>query len=316
MSRPSIALCVPAYNAAGFIPRLLRSAAAQAPPFDEIIVCDDASTDNTAQIAREHGAKVVFNEKNAGCSASKNRALQMASSGWVHFHDADDDLLPNFTALAQKWISRDDAPDVVVFDYEYRDDQTRELIAKSDFDDQALQKDPLRYAILNKINAICGLYRRSKLLAAGGYDTDPEVLYNEDVAFHCKLARAGFTFRAEKEVSIVNYRIGNSMSTANAVKCLKAHYAVMRKITASHGGQHPAEIASRLWVAATGLAAYSEWASMDAALADARKLYSGVPFGESARFGSLCRLIGPRLAFRVREHAIRLFKPHLRRLNK
>lgn len=311
--RSTIALCIPAYNAAAFLPRLLASAAAQTQPFDEIIVCDDASTDDTAAIARAHGAKVIPNAVNMGCSASKNHALAAATADWVHFHDADDELLPNFTTLARCWMSRPDAPDVVLFDYEYRDNASGELLARSDFDDAALRRDPIRYAILNQINPFCGLYRREKLSKIGGYDTDPEILYNEDVAFHCKLALASMSFDAEKEISIINYRVKNSMSGANQVKCLKAHHAVMRKVAASAGQRYAAEIASRLWMTAAGLASHLAWREVDNAIADALELNRRIPPDQSKEFALLCRMAGPRAAFRFREYAIRLFKPHLRR---
>ena len=312
MKTSTFTLCIPAYNAAAFLHRLLRSAAAQSVPFDEIIVCDDASKDDTAAVARSFGAKVIVNAFNCGCSASKNQALAAATSEWIHFHDADDELLPNFTVLARRWMLLPDTPDVVLFDYEYRDNETKELIARSNFDDATLKQDPVRYAILNQINPFCGLYRRQRLVEVGGYDTDPEILYNEDVAFHCKLALAGFTFRAEKQVSIINYRMKGSMSAANQVKCLKAHHCVMKRMAASVGEKFPEEIASRYWAAATGLAAHLEWESVDSALGDAMLLNAGVPTDQPGHFAALCHLIGPHLAFRVRERAIRLFKPHVR----
>jgi hypothetical protein len=40
MSYPSLALCIPAYNAAKYLPRLLESAISQQIPFDENILCD------------------------------------------------------------------------------------------------------------------------------------------------------------------------------------------------------------------------------------------------------------------------------------
>ena len=312
MAKPTIALCIPAYKAEEYLPRLLESAREQNPPFDEIIVCVDASPDTTADVARSFGVTVIVNEKNLGCSASKNQALQAATTDWIHFHDADDLLLPNFTKLAAHWAGKQDCPDVVLFDYEYRDNVTHELIAASNFLPAELEKDPIRYAILHQINPFCGLYRRSKLMEMGGYDTDPEILYNEDVAFHCKLALAGMTFGVEKERSIINYRIAGSMSQANQRKCMLAHCAVMRRMAAVVGASYPSEIASRFWAAATNLATVSDWAAMDRALEDAANLKQGVPSNQSKAFTKLCRFFGTKLAFRIREYMIRFLKPHLR----
>jgi glycosyltransferase involved in cell wall biosynthesis len=309
---PTLSLCIPAYNASQFLPRLLHSAAAQAASFDEILVYDDCSTDDTSAVATQLGARVIRGDVNVGCSAGKNQLLQASSCDWIHFHDADDELLPNFCTLASRWIRSSRPPDVVLFDYEYRDNDTDELIARSDFSDDELRADPVRYAILHQINPFCGVYRRMRLLQVGGYDLDPEILYNEDVAFHCKLAVAGLTFGAEKEVSIINYRVKGSMSGASQVKCLKAHHQVMRRLSEKVEGRYPQEIAFRLWAAATGLASFREWQGADAALADAYRVLPQIPSGYSQRFSQLCRLVGPPLAFRIRERAIRTFKPGLR----
>lgn len=310
---PTIALCIPAYNAAWCLPRLLASAHAQESPFDEILVYNDCSRDDTALVAKKFGATVVSGEVNVGCSAGKNALIEYVKSEWIHFHDADDLLLSNFTRLAHTWITRrEQCPDVVLFDYEYRDNETNELIVKSNFSPEQLEADPVRYAILNQINPFCGLYRRSKLEEVGCYDTDPEILFNEDVAFHCKLALAGFSFGVEKEVSIVNYRIGGSMSQANQHKCMLAHCAVMRRIGAVAGTRYPEEIAKRFWGAATSLATFKDWVNVDRALDEASQLYRGVPEGFSSSFSWLCRLCGCKRAFRIRENSIRILKPHLR----
>ncbi len=314
MSRPALALCIPAYRAAWCLPRLLDSARAQEIPFDEILVYDDCSPDDTAEVARRHGARVISGERNVGCSAGKNALLAAASGDWIHFHDADDALLPNFTRLAHRWMARGEAcPDVVLFAYDYRENDSGALIQTTRFDGEALRRDPLRYAILHQINPFCGLYRRARLHAVGGYDTDPEILYNEDVAFHCKLAAEGLSFDAEPELSIVNYRVGGSMSGANRLKCTRAHHAVMRRLAARVGARYPREISTRLWSAATALAVADQWPEVAQALALARSLAPGVPPGQGRAFAALCRVLGAPAAFRVREQLIRALKPGLRR---
>ncbi|MBE9174992.1 hypothetical protein IQ225_06160, partial [Synechocystis salina LEGE 06155] len=69
-------------------------------------------------------------------------------------------------------------PDIVLFDYESRRDDNKELLGLRRFNDEELRQDPIAYAIRNQINPFCGLYRRDAYLQAGGYDTDPLVLYN------------------------------------------------------------------------------------------------------------------------------------------
>lgn len=311
-AKPTLALCVPAYKAEEHLPLLLETAKAQIPSFDEIIVCVDASPDETAEVARELGVKVLVNEQNLGCSRSKNRALEAATTDWVHFHDADDILLPGFTAEAHRWMGMKEPPEVVVTGFEYKDFASKELLAVGLVDDDALANDPVRYNISNKIPNF-GIYQRKALLRIGGFDCDPETLYNEDVAFHCKLALAGFKFRASQKITSINWRYGDSMSGANQLKCYKAHFAIMRNMAVAVGHKYPEEIATRLWAAATGMAMYSEWKLVDAALAQAKALYKAVPPGQSEDFARLCQWIGPRLAFRFREQMIRWVKPQYRK---
>lgn len=311
MRRPTLALCIPAHNASSHLPQLLRSAQSQSPAFSEIIICDDASTDDTAEVAQSFGARLVAHPTNRGCSFAKNTAWRASFSDWIHFHDADDVLLDNFTAEASGWLQAADAVDVVVMGFEYRDAESNDLLARGIVDDEELRSDPIRFTIRNKVPNF-GLYKRSALERVDGFDLDPEVLYNEDVAFHTKLALAGLRFRASNTITSINWRHRGSMSASNQVRCLKAHHAVMRKTSAAVGTRYPKEIASRLWAVATGLAAAGDWDGVSQALSDAAALDNGVPSGQSLDFAFLCCLLGPKRAFRVRENLIQTFKPSLR----
>jgi glycosyltransferase involved in cell wall biosynthesis len=307
----ALALLIPAYNAAAHLPRLLASAAAQTEPFDEIWVYDDASSDDTAAIAERLGVRVIRGAVNKGCSAGKNVLAAETGAAWLHFHDADDELLPNFVALARRWMA-DGRHDVVLFPYEERDEASGRVIATRRFDPADVARDARAYAICEQINPFCGLYRREAFLAAGGYDEDPKVLFNEDVAMHIRLAFAGLSFAAETEVSIVNYRRLNSMSGANQLRCIQSHYEVLRK-TAERPGAAPYanELASKLWKAAGALGAWLDWECADGAAALARQLVPPLVEGSPA-FRALAR-VSPAVALRTRERLIRILRPRLRR---
>jgi glycosyltransferase involved in cell wall biosynthesis len=310
-SAPTLALLIPAYNAAAYLPRLFQSVARQSEAFDEVWVYDDASTDDTAAVAERFGARVVRGEENRGCSAGKNVLAARTAADWLHFHDTDDELYPNFVTLARRWIV-DGRFDVVLFPYEERWDGSSEPAAFRIFDPQEVREDARAYAIREQINAICGLYKRDAYLRAGGHDEDPLVLFNEDVAFHTRLAFAGLSFAAENEISIINHRRMDSMSAANRLGCLQAQYHVMRKTAAREDARPYAfEIAQKLWNAAGGLASELDWETADAAAALAAKLADLSAIPSSPVFKTLCRL-SPTFALRVREGLIRAMKPYLR----
>ncbi len=308
----TLALCIPAYNAAKYLPRLLQSAKNQAIPFDEILVYNDCSTDETAKTAEQYGATVINGAVNQGCSFGKNQLVAYTRCDWIHFHDADDQLLPNFTSLAHKWIADKNCPDVVLFDFEYRDNDSNKLICVIKFDKESLENDPISYAIQKQINPFCGLYKKASILKIGGYDIDPLILYNEDKAFHIKLAINNLTFSAEKEISIINYRVGNSMSAANQLKCTLAQYHVLANVALTHGKLYRIEISDKLWENIASLAAVQNWKYVKKALALASEL--GTPYSTKGNktFNFLTH-INPFMAVWLREKLIRLFKPQLRK---
>jgi glycosyltransferase involved in cell wall biosynthesis len=312
MPQPRLAICAPAYNAVRFLPRLLRSVHQQTVPFDEVWVYDDCSTDETAALAAESGARVVRGATNRGCATGRNALAQRTSCNWIHFHDADDALHPQFVERARRWMERNDAPEVVLFGYEERYDESDVKFDERIYDSAALRADPVAYTITNQVQSICGIYQRVPFLAAGGYDDDPDVLFNEDAAMHCRLARAGLRFDVEPAITVINYRRGNSMSAANQYKCARAQYHVMRKGAAELNGRYSDLIARRLWVVAAASAGYLDWQNADACVSLAVSVDGKIPREASLLFKALCA-INPHAAIRVREALIRKLKPSFRK---
>lgn len=309
----TIALCIPAYNAAWCLPRLLESAKNQLIPFDEILVYNDCSTDETTNIALTYGAKVIEGDINRGCSYGKNKLAKIAQSEWLHFHDADDDLLPNFTEVAHEWIDKKNYPDIILLNFEYKDSDTGEILATLNYDRSKLKEDAQRFVLEHKIVnfAIC---KRKSFNKVGGFDLDPEVLYNEDRAFYVRAAIAGLTFDYEPRITCTNYKYSNSMSTSNQLKCIEAYFKVSQKATTILGKKYPKEIALGLWTNATIAASYNAWPLVKQNIQLASKLSGRIPIGQS-KILQIISCFNPILAYWIREKIIRTFKPQLRRIN-
>lgn len=75
---------------------------------DEIIVIDDFSTDNTAKIAQDLGAKVCQRAMAGDWGAQQTFAIQQASSKWVFFLDADERFTPELVAETKQAIAKDE----------------------------------------------------------------------------------------------------------------------------------------------------------------------------------------------------------------
>jgi glycosyltransferase involved in cell wall biosynthesis len=93
---PEISLLIPCHNAAEFLPTLLTQARQQTRAFSEMMVYDDGSTDDSASVAQRFGARVLRGQRSRGPGFARNQLLREASSQWIHFHDADDWLHPQF----------------------------------------------------------------------------------------------------------------------------------------------------------------------------------------------------------------------------
>ena len=87
----SVAVIIPAFNAAEYLAATIDSVLAQTLPASQVIVVDDGSTDHTPEVVRKY-ADVVWNlrQDNAGVSAARNAGAAQANSDWLLFLDADD----------------------------------------------------------------------------------------------------------------------------------------------------------------------------------------------------------------------------------
>ena len=98
----TISVIVPAYNIGSWLGRSLDSLLAQTCPNLEIIVVDDGSSDNTAEVMREYAAKTdkirtVFKE-NGGVTSARLRGVAESTGDWITFMDGDDYVEPQMYA--------------------------------------------------------------------------------------------------------------------------------------------------------------------------------------------------------------------------
>ncbi|BAY20650.1 family 2 glycosyl transferase [Calothrix sp. NIES-2100] len=98
MSRtPEVSVIIPAYNTSGYIARAIESALGQTLKNIEVIVVDDASTDNTLEVVRsftDERLKVFVNPENLGAGGTRNRAIKEAKGNWIAVLDSDDWYAP------------------------------------------------------------------------------------------------------------------------------------------------------------------------------------------------------------------------------
>ena len=118
MLHPRISVVIPARNEAATIEPIVREAVALA-VVDEVIVVDDGSTDGTATIARQAGARVVEAQHGPGKGAAMRDGVAAASGEAVVFCDADLEAFdPAFvTTLVSALVEGGEAVAMVKADY-------------------------------------------------------------------------------------------------------------------------------------------------------------------------------------------------------
>lgn len=177
-----ITVVITAYNYARYLERAIRSVQDQSMPRSsyEIIVVDDASTDETAQILENYADAVrVFRmEENVGLAAARNFGIRKAKGQYVVFLDADDYIQHDLLKIQSVYLTENNRLDAVAVDYylvnEFGDHQ--EWISAAE--------KPIA----------CGvMFRKDRLFDIGLYDDDFRAREEED-----------FRIRFEKKYNVYN----------------------------------------------------------------------------------------------------------------
>ena len=92
---PRVSVVIPTYNRGWTIKRAVDSVLAQTFRNFELIVVDDGSGDDTADILAGYGTAIrVIRQPNAGVSAARNTGIRAAGGDFIAFLDSDDYWLP------------------------------------------------------------------------------------------------------------------------------------------------------------------------------------------------------------------------------
>lgn len=95
----TVAAIIPHWNRRDLLDPLFASLHAQTRPFDEIILVDNGSTDDSASQAERHNAKVLRLNQNLGFAPAVNRGIEATTADWVA-------ILNNDVTLAPDWLEQ------------------------------------------------------------------------------------------------------------------------------------------------------------------------------------------------------------------
>jgi len=190
---PSLSVVIPAYNEEDYLLSCLESIGRQDYPGGyEVIVVDNASTDNTARIARDWGAKVVYESKRSPACA-RQKGAEVATGELIAFIDADTQAPAHWLSTIVSRFVREPETVVISGPYAYGDAGRANKIASYAGNFFSIITDHLFRKVLNKGGALWGCnfaVRRSAFWKVGGFDTSIR-FYGEEYELSLRLKKAG-----------------------------------------------------------------------------------------------------------------------------
>lgn len=210
---PKVSVYIPAHNAGEFLARSIESLLAQSLSPDEILVIDDGSRDNSAEIATAYkGCTLIRHKVNKGLAAARNTAMQAARNDFVASIDADCIAHPSWLSELAK--NMDDPKLAGVggkLTEEIQDslaDRWRAVHMPQEWGDSLLRNPPFLFGSNN-------LFRKSAVLEAGGYDERMRT-NGEDTNLCARLREKGWDLLYDPSARATHLRHDTTLSILDA----------------------------------------------------------------------------------------------------
>ncbi len=241
-----VSVIIPSYNCAGFVAAATDSVFAQTFQDFEIIVVDDGSTDNTAEVLRPYSTDSRFRyiwQQNGGVGAARNAGARAALGKYLAFVDADDLLAPTALESVVSELERSGASWCLVSIYKADRDSRqvqRTVVPSGDCLYGILRDDFIRRGIF---------FRRSEFFDVGMYDETLPIREDWDINIRMFERKRPFSF-IDQPLYVYTCRTG-SLTKAGHARILACTERVLRKHhrRLADGGDHEAAklYAANMW---------------------------------------------------------------------
>lgn len=225
-AEPLVTVIIPSYNMAHLLPQAVESVRTQTHRNFQILIIDDGSTDNTAEVARQwNDARIVYTrQENAGLSAARNTGLAEARGEFICFLDADDLFLPRKTELQIDHLL-DNPMTAAVTGSVLRTDEDGRLLYRFRRKPGRLSRKQMFVANRTPIHAL--LFRRSWIDKTGLFDVTLKGA--EDWDFLTRMMLLGGRIAVIPEF-VCDYRLFRGSMSSDPARQTDAIETVVRKI--------------------------------------------------------------------------------------
>jgi len=239
LSKSTVSLIIPCYNYGHFAAEAIESALLQTYPPDEILFIDDASSDNSMEVARRYELRirVEANEKNMGVVENFRKAVSMTSGDYVVFLGADNRFRSDYVEQCKAILDADPAVGIVYTHFALFGDRSSIVATRIDAQQHPVEPDIFIYRFpanpqksIHEENYIHGssMYRRAAYEQAGGYVREGRP---EDHSLFARMLDLGWKARLWDAVSL-EYR-QHSKDQINHLKTYEMENAYLRNTIAA-----------------------------------------------------------------------------------
>lgn len=213
-NQPLVSVIMPCYNMASYVSDSIKSVIAQTYPHWELLIVDDASTDETVNIIKSYAQadsriKFAIKKQNSGISDTRNLCIQMAQGQFLAFLDADDIWHPE---KLEKQLSFMMAKNIgfTYSTYDWIDEDGKVMNKSINTIGNLDYKTYLRNTIIG-----CSTVMVNKTIT--GDVIVPKFRTSEDTATWLDILRKGLLAYAIDE-SLVSYRIRRKSASSNKIR--------------------------------------------------------------------------------------------------
>jgi glycosyltransferase involved in cell wall biosynthesis len=187
-SQPAVSVIIATYNRAALLRETIESVFSQRFKNFELIVVDDGSTDDTQEVLKGYGTRLLcLHQDNSGPSAARNFGVRHSRAPWISIQDSDDLCAPNHLEVLFEYVAAH--PDVgMVFangGYISGTDHNRESIIPRDKSRRLAERGVQLSDLFDKsiVRLQAALISRSVYDTVGGHDEDLRIAMDLDLAF-------------------------------------------------------------------------------------------------------------------------------------
>ncbi len=203
----TFSIIIPLYNKGNVVGATIQSVLDQQEDGFELIIINDGSTDDGADIVRSFGDNRIrlFTIKNSGPGAARNYGIQQAHGKWILFLDADDILLPEALHSFQNAIKKWPSADLIAANFYISGHSSRQIFCKNG--DERQLNNPFREWFYKRLMPCAGTFVCKKDVILQ-FPYDESLRRNEDVDMLFRLFRDNTVVRIESIV--MEYQRENS----------------------------------------------------------------------------------------------------------